>query len=64
MPKAVVDKLNRETVRVLNLPEVRERLLGLGAEVVGNSPREFAAHMKAERELWGRFIKQIGLRLD
>jgi tripartite-type tricarboxylate transporter receptor subunit TctC len=64
MPKVVVDKLNRETVRVLNLPEVRERLLGLGAEVVGNSPREFAAHMKAERELWGKFIKQIGLRLD
>lgn len=64
MPKAIVDKVNRETVRVLNLPEVRERLLGLGAEAVGNSPQQFAAHMKAERELWGKFIKQIGLKLD
>lgn len=63
-PKTIVDKLNRETVRVLSLPEVRERLLALGAEVVGNSPQQFAAHMKAERELWGKFIKQIGLRLD
>jgi tripartite-type tricarboxylate transporter receptor subunit TctC len=64
IPKPIVDKLNRETVRVLNLPEVRGRLLALGAEVVGNSPEEFAAHMKSERELWGKFIKQIGLRLD
>jgi len=64
MPKVIVDKLNRETVRVLNLGDVRERLLALGAEPVGNSPEEFAAHMKSERELWGKFIKQIGLRLD
>jgi len=49
---------------VLSLPDVRERLLALGAEPVGNSPEEFAAHMKAERELWGKLIKQIGLRLD
>jgi tripartite-type tricarboxylate transporter receptor subunit TctC len=64
MPKAVVEKLNRETVRVLNMSDVRERLLALGAEPVGNTPEQFAAHMKAERELWGKFIKQIGLRLD
>jgi tripartite-type tricarboxylate transporter receptor subunit TctC len=64
MPRSIVTRLNRETVRVLNMPEVRERLLGLGAETVGNSPDEFAAHMKAERALWGKFIKQIGLQLD
>jgi tripartite-type tricarboxylate transporter receptor subunit TctC len=64
MPKPIVDKLNRETVRVLYLSDVQERLLALGAEVAANSPAEFAAHMKSERELWGKFIKQIGLRLD
>lgn len=64
MPKAIVNKLNRETVQVLNLPEVRERLLVLGAEPVGSSPEEFAAFMKSERERWGKFIKQIDLRLD
>lgn len=64
MPRAIVDRLNRETVRVLNMSDVRERLLALGAEPVGSSPKEFAAHMKSERELWGQFIKQIGLRLD
>jgi tripartite-type tricarboxylate transporter receptor subunit TctC len=64
MPKAIVSKLHRETVRVVNMDVVRERLLGLGAEPVGNSPEEFAAHMKAERERWGKLIEQIGLRLD
>ena len=64
IPRAIVDKLNRETVRVLSIPDLRERLLALGAEPVGNSPVEFSAHMKAERELWGKLIMQIGLRLD
>lgn len=64
MPRAIVNKLNRETVRVLNMSDVRERLLALGAEPVGNSPEEFAALMKTERERWGKLIEQIGLRLD
>jgi tripartite-type tricarboxylate transporter receptor subunit TctC len=64
LPRAIVEKLNRETVRVLGMSDVRERLLALGAEPVGNSPAEFAAYMKAERELWGKLIRQIGLRLD
>lgn len=64
LPRAIVDKLNRETVRVLGIEAVRQRLLGLGAEPVGNSPEEFGAHMKAERELWGKLIAQIGLKID
>ena len=64
LPRAIVIKLNRETVRVLGIESVRQRLLGLGAEPVGNTPEEFGAHMKAERELWGKLIAQIGLKLD
>ena len=64
LPRPLVDKLHRETVSVLHMPDVRERLLGLGAEPVGNTPEEFGAHMKLERERWGKLIKQIGLKLD
>lgn len=63
-PKTIITKLNRETVRVLNMPDVRERLLAMGAEPVGSSVEEFAAFMKFERERWGKFIKEIGLKLD
>lgn len=51
-------------MRVLNLPDVRERLLAMGAEPVGSSVEEFAAFMRIERERWGKFIKEIGLKLD
>jgi tripartite-type tricarboxylate transporter receptor subunit TctC len=64
LPRTIVDKLNRETVSVLKTDAVRERLLGLGAEPVGNSPEEFGRHMKLERERWGKLIAQIGLKLD
>lgn len=64
LPRALVSKLHRETVRVLAIDTVRQRLLGLGAEPVGSTPEEFAAHMKAERELWGKLIAKIGLKLD
>ncbi|MGZ8209126.1 MAG: Bug family tripartite tricarboxylate transporter substrate binding protein [Burkholderiales bacterium] len=64
LPRPIVEKLHREMVRVLQLPDVRERLLGMGAEPVGNTPEQFAAHMKRERELWGKLIAQIGLKLD
>jgi tripartite-type tricarboxylate transporter receptor subunit TctC len=63
-PRPIVDKLNAETVRVLGQREVRERLLGMGAEPAASSPEQFAALMKNEREKWGKFIKQIGLQLD
>ena len=64
LPRPIVPRLHDETVRVLRLPDVRERLLGMGAEPVGNTPEEFAAHMKSERERWGKLIAQIGLKLD
>jgi len=64
LPRPIVDRLNRETVRVLRTDAVRQRLLALGAEPVGNTPEEFGAHMKAERDLWGRLIAKIGLKLD
>jgi tripartite-type tricarboxylate transporter receptor subunit TctC len=64
LPRAIVERLNRETVLVLRREAVRQRLLELGAEPVGNTPEEFGAHLRAERELWGKLIRRIGLKLD
>ena len=63
-PRAVVMKLNAETVSILKLPDVRERLLADGAEPVGNTPEEFGAFIKAEIDKWGRVIKAAGLRAE
>ncbi|MDO8598317.1 MAG: tripartite tricarboxylate transporter substrate binding protein [Sulfuricaulis sp.] len=63
-PRDIVTRLNTETVKVLRLPEVRERLVANGAEPVGNTPEEFGAFMKAETVKWARVIKAANIRAD
>ena len=61
-PRAIIDKLNREIVAILRLPELRDRLAADGAEAVGNSPEEFAAYIKRELARWAAVIKAAGIR--
>ena len=61
-PRAIVDRLNREVVAILRQPEVRDRLAADGAEAVGNSPEEFAAHIRRELARWAAVIKAAGIR--
>jgi tripartite-type tricarboxylate transporter receptor subunit TctC len=63
-PKDVVTKLNKEIVRILALPEIKERLSGQGAEPVGDTPEQFAAHIKAEIAKWERVVKASGAQVD
>ncbi len=61
-PAAIVNRLNQETVRVLNKPEIKERLLGAGFESIASSPEQLAAKIKSEMERLGKVIKQAGIR--
>ena len=63
-PADVVAKLNAETVRILNAPAMKERLLTLGAEPIGNRPEEFAAFVKAEIQKYAEVIKASGAKVD
>ena len=63
-PKEIVDKLNREIVRILALPEVKERLIAQGADPVGDTPEQFAQYIRAEAAKWGRVIKALNLKID
>ena len=63
-PPEIVAKLNAETVKVLHLPEVRERFQAMGLEIVGNSPEQFAAFMRTETAKWGRIVKESGAKID
>ncbi len=63
-PPAIVEQLNREAVRVLKSPEVKERLFNSGAEVVANSAREFAAYMKADMQKMGKVIRDAGIKAE
>ncbi len=63
-PAAVVALLNRETVRVLARPEVRERIINSGTQIVGSSPEQLASTVKSEIIKWGKVIHDAGIRAD
>jgi tripartite-type tricarboxylate transporter receptor subunit TctC len=63
-PAAIIDKLHRETARVLSLPDVRRRLDDLGMEVVANSPAEFSAVIAAEIPRWAKLIRDAGVNVS
>ena len=63
-PAAVVTRLNQEILRFLNQAGVKERLLSGGSEVVGSSPEQFAARMKAHVGRIAKVIKDAGIKID
>ena len=63
-PKAVVDKLNAELIAVIRSPEVRERLVSQGAEVVTMTPAEFTQFFDRERRNWATVVAQGGVKID
>ena len=60
-PPAIIEKIHQDSVKALAPPEVRKRLSDIGMEVIGNSPKEFAAAMAAERPQWAKVIKNAGI---
>jgi len=63
-PKSIVDKLNREIVRILHTPEMRDWIANDGAEAVGSTPAEFSALIKSEIEKWAMVIKTVGIKSE
>jgi tripartite-type tricarboxylate transporter receptor subunit TctC len=59
---AIVDRLSQEIIRMLRRPEIRDKLFGMGLEVVAGAPDEFAATIRRETAKWGKLIKDAGLR--
>jgi tripartite-type tricarboxylate transporter receptor subunit TctC len=63
-PQPVLDKIHRETVRILALPEVRQRFDAIGMAVIGNTPAEFAAVIAAETPQWAKVIRDAGVKAE
>lgn len=63
-PRELVGRLNREIVQTLNRPEIRDRLLGMSTVPVGNTPQQFAAFIRSERDKWAKVVRDAGIKIE
>ncbi len=63
-PEAIINRINAETLQVLAIPEVREKLFGLGMEPLGGTPAEFAAFIRSEIKRLGEVVKASGAKVN
>ena len=63
-PPAIISRLHQAFAKALSIPDVKERIVGLGADPVGSSPEEFAAFIKKEIATWSKVIKEVGITVE
>ena len=63
-PRAVVDRLNAEVAKVLKTPEMKEKMTGLGTDIVANSPEQFAQYLREETAKWSKIVRDAGIKLE
>lgn len=63
-PKPIVNRLQQEIAKALNVPEVREKLLSQAAQPVGSTPEQFKEFMKQETRRWAKVVKESGAKVN
>jgi tripartite-type tricarboxylate transporter receptor subunit TctC len=63
-PRPIVNRIYADSAKVLAMPDVRERLTGLGLEVVGSTPEQFDAFVRSEIAKWAKVIKDNNIKAD
>jgi tripartite-type tricarboxylate transporter receptor subunit TctC len=63
-PRAIIDRLNAETVKVLNMPEVKTFLFNQGLDAAPSTPEEFGAYIRSERAKWAKIVKASGAKAE
>jgi tripartite-type tricarboxylate transporter receptor subunit TctC len=60
--RPILERLSVDTNRILNMPEMKERLLALGMDVRGTTPEEFSGRIGSEMPKWAKVVKTAGIK--
>jgi len=63
-PRPIITKIHADTVKVLRMPDTREKLVSQGGDPAGSTPEEFAAQIKHEIAKWGKLVKIANIKVD
>ena len=63
-PREVVQKINAECLKILAMPDVRERFLAQGVEPVGSTPEQFGEHIRAQMAKWTKVVQDAGVKAE
>ncbi len=63
-PRNIIDRYNKELVKILNSPEIRDKLVAMEFEVVAGTPEQFSGWIRSEIPRWGKVIKATGAKAD
>ena len=63
-PAPIIGRLNQELVKILQSPDIKEKLAAQGLETVGGTPQQYSQHLKDERAKYGRIVKAAGIKPD
>ena len=63
-PPAIVERMHKEAVGVMNMPDVRDQLLNAGIDPSPSSPEAFRRYVQSELVKWGKLIREAGIRMQ
>ena len=64
LPAPIVTRLNTELVRILQLPDVKERFANLGVDTIPGTPAEFGSFIKVEFAKFAKLIQDVGVKIE
>jgi tripartite-type tricarboxylate transporter receptor subunit TctC len=63
-PRAIINQLNAEVTKILNMPDVRTTLFNQGLDPAPGTPEQFGAYIRSERIKWAKVIKESGAKAE
>ena len=63
-PRMIVDKIAAEVARIVEMPDIRKRLIEAGADPVASTPEQYSEYLKAETVRWAPVVQKAGLKID